>query len=1073
MKHVNFRIPSRILTLLIGLFLSLGAYAQITVHGIVKDATGEGVIGASVRVVGSSLGTVTDFDGTFTLSNVAKGAKILITSIGYNDVEVVASENMDITMEENTQTLNEVVVIGYGVARKSDLTGSVTALKPDAKNKGVTVSAQDMLGGKIAGVTVTNGGGTPGGGATIRIRGGSSLNASNDPLIVIDGVPMDNQGVKGLSNGLAVVNPQDIESFSVLKDASATAIYGSRGSNGVIIITTKKGRKNQRPSVSYNGSVTWSWKKKTIDVMNGDEYAAFIRKLYAGTDREVTALNTLGMPVYDSNGNIVYEDAEAGIQKRQIYNTNWQNEIYRTAFTHDHNITVTGSVGQYLPFRVSLGYMDQEGILKTSDMKRFTAALNLNPSLLNDHLKFNINGKFMWAKSQYADGGAIGAAVWMDPTKPVYATDSRYNNFGGFFQWLQGSEYNDATWPYSRNGLATANPVALLELRDQHAISRDFIGNADIDYQVHGFEDLRFHLTMAADLAKGREYYINLPSSSQSTYWGYDGWSQILKRTYTLSGYAQYFKDFNENHHFDIMAGYEYQKFWRSETSDGWGFYPATYNSFYATQADGSQVLITKDNYANFLSILPESADFYAKHFAEVGTPHEPPANNLPYKTEHYQVSFFGRANYTLMDRYLFTATLRDDGSSRFYKHWELFPSFAFGWEINKESFLKDVTAISQLKLRLGWGKTGQQEGIGDYGWIPTYSYSTSNDGFYDIIGDGTMVVPNTYNNDLKWEKTTTTNVGIDWGVLNQRLSGSIDWYYRKTTDLINYAYNAAGTNFKNMMNQNIGSLRNTGIEASFSWRAIQSNDWNWTLDYNITYNNNKILSLIGADDENYRVATGGISSGTGLTIQAHQVGYPASNFRVYQQVYDENGMPIEGFVVDRNGDGQITDDDRYMYKSPMAPVTMGFASRLEYKNWDFGFNLRASIGNYVYNDLMAGASNVGPGEVLTATNYLANRPKYVLEANWHTYEQSGIMSDRWVQNGSFLKCDNITLGYSFSGLFNRGSYEGVAGRVYATASNVFTITKYKGIDPEVFGGIDNNLYPRPFSFIMGLSLNF
>ncbi len=1039
MKQVNLRIPVRILALVMGMFLSLGAYAQITVQGIVKDATGEGVIGASVRVVGTSQGTVTDFDGNFTLTNVPKGAKLLITSIGFQDQEVNAEENLVITMNDNSQVLNELVVIGYGVARKSDLTGSVTALKPDAKNKGVVVSAQDMLGGKIAGVTVTNGGGTPGGGATIRIRGGSSLNASNDPLIVIDGVPMDNQGVKGLSNGLAVVNPQDIESFSVLKDASATAIYGSRGSNGVIIITTKKGRKNQKPSVSYNGSATWSMKKKTVDVMNGDEYREFIRNLYAGNEREETALATLGNA-----------------------NTNWQNEIYRTAFSHDHNVTVTGSVSQYLPFRISLGYMDQQGIVKTSDMKRFTAALNLNPSLLGDHLKLNLSGKFMWAKSQYADGGAIGNAVWFDPTQPVRVSEG-YENFGGFFQWKSNSEFNDATWTYSRNNLGHANPVAMLELRDQHAISRDFIGNADIDYQVHGFEDLRLHMTLGADLAKGREYYNNDPHSSQSLYWGYNGWSQIVKRAYTMSTYAQYFKDFNENHHFDIMAGYEYQHFWRRETSDGSGFYPATYGSYY----DASGNLVTAANYPNV------GDDYYNEYFALVGTPYQPPRNNIPTETEHFLEAFFGRANYTLLDRYLFTATLRYDGSSRFYKHWELFPSFAFGWEINKEGFLKDVTALSELKLRLGWGKTGQQEGIGDYNWIPTYSYSTSNDGYYDIVGDGSMVAPNNCNRNLKWEKTTTTNVGLDWGVMNQRLTGSIDWYYRKTTDLINNAYNAAGTQPRNKMDKNIGSLRNTGIEASFSWKAIQSDDWNWALDYNITYNNNKIISLIGANDEDYFVTTGGISSGTGLTAQAHMVDHPASSYLVYQQVYDQNGMPIEGLVVDRNGDGSISPEDRYLYKSPMAPVTMGFASRLEYKNWDFGFSLRSSIGNYVYNDLMAGASNINVGEVLTSTNFLGNRPKYVLEANWQTYEQSAILSDRWVQNGSFLKCDNITLGYSFSELFKRGSYNGIGGRIYATASNVFTITKYKGIDPEVFGGIDNNLYPRPFSVILGLSLNF
>ncbi|MBR5727208.1 MAG: TonB-dependent receptor [Muribaculaceae bacterium] len=1024
-KQVHLRIPMRVLTLVMGLFLSLGAFAQITVQGLVKDATGEGVIGASIRVVGTNQGTVTDFDGNFTLSNVPAGATLQVSSIGYVTQEVVAAPEMVIELQDNTQTLNEVVVIGYGVARKSDLTGSVTAMRPDSKNKGVVVSVQDQLAGKIAGVNVTSGGGTPGGGATIRIRGGSSLNASNDPLIVIDGVPMDNSGVKGLANGLAMVNPQDVESFNVLKDASATAIYGSRGSNGVIIITTKKGRRGQKPSVSYSGSVTMSTKKKTIDVMTGDEYRAFVRNLYAGTAKEELAAEALGTA-----------------------NTDWQNEIYRTAWSHDHNLTVAGSVGQILPYRVSLGFTDENGILKTSEMKRYTVAVNLNPSFFEDHLTFNLNAKWMWAKSRYADGGAIGNAVRMDPTQPITTNDPLYANLGGYFGWLSAAS-TDANWPYLQNTNAPRNPVATLDLKDDRANSHSFVGNADIDYKIHGFEDLRLHLTLGGDFSGGKQDTEVSNFSPNANYFGSYGWDKITKENLTLSTYAQYYKDFNDDNHFDIMGGYEWQHFWHKQHNIYWGLYPMNA----ADQAKAGTVY----------------------NRTEMN-------NGRGGRSENYLVSFFGRLNYILKERYYLTFTMRADGSSRFNwldgapnQQWGYFPSAALAWAISREDFLKDNEKLSDLKLRLGWGKTGQQEGIGDFTYFANYTLSNSSTGsWYDVAGDGVKARPNAYNPALKWETTTTTNVGLDFGFMRQRLSGSIDWYYRKTTDLINYAPVAALSSFRNKMNQNIGSLKNTGIELALSYKILQGSDWNWTVDYNFTYNKNEILDLI-EEDPNYMVPTGGISSGTGNTCQAHAVGHPASSFYVYQQVYDQDGMPIENCVVDRNGDGIISPDDRYFYKSPMAPVTMGLASRLEYKNWDLGISFRASIDNYVFSDVMNGYHNVGEGAILeqVSGNYLNNRPIDAVKYGWSTYYEVGTLSDRWVQNGSFLKCDNITLGYSFGELFKTGSWNGLSGRVYATASNVFCITKYKGIDPEVFGGIDNNIYPRPFSGILGLSLNF
>lgn len=1031
MKQVKIKLPLRALTLASGLLLTVSSFAQTNaVKGHVKDASGEPIMGATITVNGKAVG-ITDMDGNFSV-DAAPGAKITFTYLGMTPQTVKASSNMNITLEDDSKALNEVVVIGYGVAKKSDLTGSVTAIKPDSKNKGVVVNAQDMLTGKVAGVNITSNDGTPGGGAKIRVRGGSSLNASNDPLIVIDGLAMDNDGVKGLSNLLSVVNPQDIESFSVLKDASATAIYGSRGSNGVIIITTKKGRKGQKPTVSYSGSITISEKKNTIDVLNADEFRATVEKLYGKDSEAYSALGTA--------------------------NTNWQDLIYRTAISHDHNITVSGAA-KSLPYRVSVGYTDQQGIVKTSDFKRATASLNLNPSFFQDHLTLNLNAKGMYARTLYTDGSVVSAAVRMDPTQDPYNFTSEYHknqlrdkdgnslldqtlkNYGGYFQWSKKAEYGDNTWPFTYDSTTQMpNPLSLLDQGSQIAHSRSFIGSADIDYKVHGFEDLRLHATLGADISKGRQSQSFAPSCPNALYYGSYGGEEILKRNLSLSTYAQYYKDFNKIHHFDIMAGYEWQHFWRSKNNDYVGYYPETNN-------DAS--------------------------LAGTERPHTPYSE----KSESYLVSFFGRANYTLLDRYFLTATVRDDGSSRFKEHWAWFPSFAFAWKANEEAFLKNANWLSDLKLRLGYGKTGQQAGsIGDYEWIPSYSISTGTNGFYPVTGTGELYRPNNYRPDLKWETTSTYNVGLDWGIMDQRLSGSVDWYYRKTTDLLNYAPLSSMAGYKNQAWQNIGSLKNTGVEAAITWRAIQTKDWFWTMTYNFTYNKNEITDLNGVSENGAPVVNTNIKvgDGSGAYLQANQVGYAMNSYYVYQQVYDKNGNPIENCVVDRNGDGKINESDKYLYKSPAAPVTMGFSSRLEYKNWDFGFSLRASIGNYVYNNVEQSMSNMNTGEWFSnSLKYFSNRMKSTVERNWQTYEITSKLSDYYVKNASFLKCDNITLGYSFNNLFKSSGWHGLSGRAYATASNVFTITNYDGLDPEVGDGNDNNLYPRPFSVVVGLSLNF
>ena len=1014
MKQVNLRIPFRILALFLGLFLSVSAMAQqIAVNGHVEDAAGEPIIGATVRVQGQPGGVVSDFDGNFTLQ-APSGATLEISYIGYQTATVTASSNVVVTLQEDSEVLNEVVVIGYGVVKKTDLTGAVTALKPDSKNKGLVVTPQEMMAGKIAGVSVTSDGGTPGGSSTIRIRGGSSLSASNNPLIVIDGVPMDNNGVKGLANPLAMVNPQDIESFNVLKSASATAIYGSRGSNGVIIITTKKGRKNMAPQVSYNGNVSYSVRAKSLDVLDGDEYRAFIKSYY-GEDSDAAAL--LG---------------EA--------NTDWQDEIYRGAVSTDHSVTVQGGLKD-MPYRFSLGYTDQNGILKTSNFQRTTASVTLNPSLLNDHLKFNINGKFMYSHNRYANTDAISDATRMDPTQPVTSSDSKYDNYHGYFQWTDGaSSLNDDTYDSMWNRNTAANPVSRLYEKNDRARSYDYLGNIEMDYQVHGFEDLRLHMNFSGDWANGKQNTTYEPWGPSNFYYGNDGFTKESKYNLTYSAYAQYYKDFLKTQHFDIMGGYEWShnKYWGNSYYAG--LYPLTNES---TLDDGT----------------PAAGQAYKPSIGE-------------WKQESYLVSFFGRANYSAFDRYMLTATVRRDGSSRFYDHWATFPSVALGWKISEEPFLKNVKWMDELKLRLGWGKTGQQDGIGNYNYFASYNANINNtDGRYPITGigndTGLLYRPDAYNKNLKWETTTTYNVGLDWSLFNGRFSAALDYYYRKTTDLINTANVSAGSNFRNMVTSNIGSLENKGFEAAVTVRPIVSNDWQWEVTANFTYNKNEITELTG---ESAIVKTGGISAGTGNTVQAHAVGHPASSFYVYQQVYDENGKPLEGVFVDRNADGQISDEDLYFYKSPAAPYTAGLSSRLQYKNWDLGIGLRASFDNYVYWDKGAGYSNIAK-RYDNSFNYLQNVIPQAVSNGWTTYDK--VVSDYFVRNASFLKCDNITLGYSFENLFKGTNYKGLSGRVYASATNVFTITKYDGIDPEVFGGIDNGIYPRPFTIQMGVNLNF
>ena len=1000
-----------LIAMMLGMLLSVQAFAQsLTVTGVVKDNMGEAVIGANVVVKGTTNGTITDFDGNFTLT-ANKGDIIVISFIGYQPQELPAAANMNVILKDDSQLLDDVVVIGYGTVKKDDATGSVTAIKPDKISKGITTSPQDMITGKIAGVNVVSTGGTPGAGATIRVRGGSSLNASNDPLIVIDGLAMDNDGVKGMSNPLSLVNPNDIETFTVLKDASATAIYGSRASNGVIIITTKKGSAGSAPKVSYDGNVSFGKLRSKLDVMTGDEYREYVTNLY-GEEKLPHELGTA--------------------------NTDWQDEIYRTAISHDHNITISGGL-KNMPYRVSLSYTNQNGIIKTSNFKRFTASVNLAPAFFDNYLKFNINAKSMVAWNQYADGGVVGSAITMDPTRPVY--DNSTNVFGGYYQWSTKAEFNNPDWLLTKNSLAPQNPVALLDLKDDQAKSKSFIGNIEVDYKFHFLPDLRIHANLGADYSEGRQTTIISPYSYSNNYYGWNGTSYEYKYNLSGSAYLQYIKDFNEGKHaLDVMVGMEEQHFHRTGYEIGQGTDPVTGDAYDERKRD-----------------------------------------NTAYGYHSTLLSYFGRINYTFLNRYLLTATLRQDGTSRFDSNnrWGTFPSFAFGWKMKEESFLQDVDFLSDLKLRLGWGITGQQN-LSNTMDFPYMALYTANREFaYLPMGDQylTTLRPGAYNPDLKWEETTTWNAGIDFGFLNGRITGTLDYYYRETNDLINTVYIPTGMNFSNMLTSNVGSLRNQGVEFSINAKPIVTDDFVWDLGYNITWNNNKITKLTASDDSDYYVATGGISTATGSTIQAHKVGYAASSFYVYQQVYDENGKPVENTFVDRNHDGMINDSDRYIYKKPSADVLMGLTSKMTYKNWDFSFALRASIGNYVYNDVLANRSDVSTTGIWSTSGFYSNRPTAALDLGF-----SGVgnyyMSDYFVQNASFLRCDNITLGYSFQNLFKTNGYNGVGGRIYATVQNPFVITGYDGLDPEVQGsadtpGIDNNIYPRPVTFLIGLSLQF
>lgn len=976
--------------LLVALFVigCLQLMAQTrTIKGEVTDAqNGEALIGATVMVEGEKGGTVTDFDGNFSLQVSSSAKKIKVSYIGYIDKVLSISDNMKVKLESDSKALADVVVIGYGTARKSDLTGSVATVKSKDFNKGLVSSPEQLINGKVSGVQIMSNSGSASAGSTIRVRGGASLNASNDPLIVLDGVPLEQGGISGnSSNFLSMINPSDIESMTVLKDASSTAIYGSRASNGVIIITTKKGQQGA-VKVNFNTTNSLQTRAQMVDMLSRDEFVNVINQF--GTDNQKSLLGTA--------------------------NTDWNDEVYRTAFGTDNNLSVSGSIDKWLPFRVSVGYYNQSGLVRKDNVERWTGNVVLTPSFFQDHLKLTINAKGTLNNNSFNNGGAVWAAATFNPTIPVYSGNDKY---GGYNEALDADGY-----PVNAG---VRNPRGLVDLYDSKSKVSRFIGSMDVDYKVHFLPDLKLHATVGADYAKG-DGTVYVPAYAAQSYnkdeslGGSDykyGPQKNENRLLTLyANYAKYFEDIKSN--VDLTAGYDYQ-YWKSTTP-----------LYYTKSAAGTNLSTVK------------ASDY-----------------------RHVMLSYYGRINYSFDGKYLLTATVRRDASSRFSKdtRWGTFPSVALGWTLTEEPWLKNQKVLSNLKLRASYGVTGQQEGIGNYNYLPVYTYSVAGTEAF-INGQYINTYrPEAYVSDLKWETTTSWNFGLDFGFLDGRIGGAIDFYTRKTKDLLASVPTAAGTNFSKTILTNVGNVDSKGIEVSLNATPIQTKDWEWNLSYNFTWQNMKAknLSLIkGGSQTNVKV---------GPSIDAYQFqvlseGYEPYMFYVYHQLYDsKTGKPIEGAYADLNNDGEINESDLYRYHSPAPKYIMGLSTSLRYKQLTLGMSFRANIDNYVYNGM---GMSTGAFETVSYNNsQLNNLNTSFLKTGFKTRQY---LSDYYVENASFLKLDNLSLSYNVGKINKWASLI-----VSAMVQNVFTITGYSGTDPEVPNGMDNSFYPRPRTYSVSLGLQF
>lgn len=1033
MKHLQTGIARKFFFLMVGLLFSVGLNAQtITVSGVVSDPSGEPLIGASILAQGTTVGTSTNIDGEYTI-NVAPDATLVVSYVGYDtqNVPVDGRTSINVTMQENSVMLNEVVAIGYGTVKKSDATGSVAVIKPDEIEAGLATSVQDMLVGQTPGVVVTQAGG-PEGGGTIRIRGGSSLSASNDPLIVVDGVPLSNAGMGGLGNSLGMISPENIESMTILKDASATAIYGSRASNGVIIITTKKG-KSGKPTVNFAANLYVNTARKTWKVLDANQFRSLLES--RGMDAALAATG----------------DA----------NTDWQDEVLRTTVSSDYSLSVGGTAG-WLPYHAEISYTNNNGIIKTSKMDRVTMGFNLSPKFFDNHLSVNANVKGYYIRNNFADAGALSSAISFDPTHPVRSNEPIVSGNSGF-QYLYNGYYevhNNGTLDDN----AALNPMGLLEQRDNHANVYRSNGNLQLDYSLHFLPDLHLNLNLGYDVMKSN-LVDNWAANSATAYKNHEhyggayNFDQYQFRSNTLLNfYLNYKKEVESIYsNFDVTAGYDWQRFYNdghytgANGNSGYRVSPGLNTPTYLGKNEAGQ-----QTYG--VTINESTIPLLGQNFQNDGVS---PDGDYHWADRYQLLSFFGRLNYTFKDRYLLTVTVRGDATSRFAKdkRWGVFPAVALGWKINQEAWMQGAAGwLSDLKLRLGWGKTGQQE-IGEtinylalYAFAsPSVSYPNGTNGWY------LPVYARGYNPDLTWETTTSWNAGLDFGFFNNRITGSIEYYKRKTTDLLAYVAVPAGSSTTNMLNRNIGSLENYGVEFNIAAKPIVTNDFTWTLSYNVGWNHNEITELTTGASQ---LKTGGISGGNGNTVQIHAEGHPANSFYLFQQVYDESGAPLEGVYVDQDGNGQIDDSDKIINKSPDPKVTMTFGSQFRYKKWDLGFNIRASIGNYVYNNVLS--TKAVYNDLFT---YGLNN---VVENDYY-FEQPRYMSDYYLRNASFVRCDNITLGYTWDNLLN----DKLRLRLFGAVQNPFVITKYKGVDPEVFGGIDNSVYPRATTYSLGLVATF
>ncbi len=976
--------------LLVALFLMgcLQLLAQSRmIQGEVTDAqNGEPLIGATVMVEGEKSGTVTDFDGNFKLQVTSSAKKVKISYIGYVDKIVEISDRMKVKLESDSQILTDVVVIGYGTARKSDLTGSVATVSSKDFNKGLVSSPEQLINGKVSGVQIMSNSGSASAGSTIRVRGGASLNASNDPLIVLDGVPLEQGGISGnSSNFLSMINPADIESMTVLKDASSTAIYGSRASNGVIIITTKKGQQGA-VKVNFNTTNSLQTRAQMVDMLSRDDFVNVINQF--GTDNQKSLLGTA--------------------------NTDWNDEVYRTAFGTDNNLSVSGSIDKWLPFRVSVGYYNQSGLVRKDNVERWTGNVVLTPSFFQDHLKLTINAKGTLNNNSFNNSGAVWAAATFNPTLPVYSGNS---NYGGYNEALDADGY-----PVNAG---VRNPRGLVDLYDSKSKVSRFIGSMDVDYKVHFLPELKLHATIGADYAKGDgTIYVpayaaqafNKDESLSGSDYKY-GPQKNENRLLTLyANYAKYFENIKSN--VDLTAGYDYQ-YWKSTTP-----------LYYTLSATGTTLSTVK------------ASDY-----------------------RHVMLSYYGRVNYSFDGKYLLTATVRRDASSRFSKNtrWGTFPSVALGWTLTEEPWLKNQKVLSNLKLRASYGVTGQQEGIGNYNYLPVYTSSVTG---AEALINGQYINtyrPEAYVENLKWETTTSWNFGLDFGFLNGRIGGAIDFYTRKTKDLLASVPTAAGTNFSKTILTNVGNVDSKGIEVSLNATPIQTKDWEWNLSYNFTWQNMKVKNLSltkGGSQTNVKV---------GPSIDAYQFqvlseGYEPYMFYVYHQLYDpETGKPIEGAYADLNHDGEINDADLYRYHSPAPKYIMGLSTSLRYKQLTLGMSFRANIDNYVYNGM---GMSTGAWETVSYNNsQLNNLNTSFLKTGFKTRQY---LSDYYVENASFLKLDNLSLSYNVGKINKWASLT-----VSAMVQNVFTITGYSGTDPEVPNGMDNSFYPRPRTYSLSLGLQF